>query len=162
MTGSIVYAHYNGTIKLIHAFQEQAGLPSHKQAVNAILFLNQAMVNDARAGLVYCVSERVESYLRLPEIYQSHAACARECRDRDIIQPVYGVDPVALSAIADYLTKAGVAPKNAAEVLRVATTVASVMYENFGRGKEGALHIPAIYPERPCQVGYGHIYLKMS
>ncbi len=162
MSFGIVKAHYNGTIKLIHAFQEKAGLPDHKAAVNAILFLNQNMVRDAADGLVYSASDTKEERLSLPELYQSHVAQAREDdRWSDIMMAVQGVDPVALRSIGDYMAQNGARPKGVAEALKVATTVATTMYDRFGSGKTGELHIPAFYPDRP-QIGHTHMYLKVS
>ncbi len=60
MNEDILYVPYNGTIKLLNTFQKESGRARHKDALRAVLFLSQAMVEDAGKGLIYSVSDRME------------------------------------------------------------------------------------------------------
>lgn len=163
MNMGLVRVPYFGTIKLLDAFQEQAGISCHKHALKAMLFLNKTMVQDADDGLVYTISCHSDgSRLDISEIYNAHMERAQQKRDRDIMVDLQSVDDVALRDIANFLARRQIECKRPADVLTAAITVARCMYEQYGSGKTGELHIPTIYPNKPVQVMQRHIYLNPS
>ena len=160
---------YNGTIKLLEKFQDQAGLLNQKQALGAVLFLNQMLISNVRQGLVHTSSDRPDSArLDLAELYEGHIEMARSQHDRDIRMNLRSIDDVALNDITDYMKQHHVGFRkpdyilSKAEIITAAITLATAVHAIFGSGKTGALRIPTIYPERPLVVSASHIFLKPS
>lgn len=169
MDDGILYVPYNGAIKLLEAFQEEAGLLDQKEALKSVLFLNQAMVSDARQGLRYSVSDRADGCVRLPELYEAHLEKlqydlenARSAGCPDVMTRITGVDPVPLREIMAYMEQNYVAVAEPAEALTIAISAARSTYSVFGSGKTGELHIPAVYPKCLWEIKRRHIHLKAS
>lgn len=160
-------------LALIEDFQKQAGFASKKQAVKGILFLNQALVRDARTGISCKLDERPESSrISLTEIYESTLEVTRYgaapkalvCMPGDFKMPLRGVDDVALADIRTFMddTMHRLKCQNASEVLKVATLVAGNMLRHYGSGKSDELHIPTHDPLKPASSSVTHILLKPS
>ena len=71
------------------------------------------------------------------------------------------VDDVALNHIKRYLDEQWIPVKDNSDLVTAATSLASVFYDHFGAGKEGALHIPTIDRAHLMKTRYTHIHLKL-
>lgn len=151
------------TLKPLSAFAEQADL-RHKQALQAVLMLGQAMVGDARAGLRYCTSHRDgASHMDIGDLFEAHLEKARaDLAIRDVIEDLASVDPVPLNDIQSFLETVSDQKVRPVEALTVAISLSSVFHESFGDRETGKLEIPAVYPQRPYEIGSRHFYLKPS
>lgn len=151
------------TLKPLSAFAEQAGL-RHKQALQAVLMLGQAMAEDARQGLRYCTSLRDgASQMDIGDLFESHLEKARtELAIRDVMADLGSVDPVPLGDIQDFLQNYSGQKVRPVEALTAAISLSTVFYESFGDRQTGKLEIPAVYPQRPCQTGLRHFYVTPS
>jgi|GEM_PF-6895513 hypothetical protein len=159
---TIYPVRFYGTIKLIDAFQEKAGIPTHRQAVDAMLMISRSIVSDARAGLKYKIEDKSSCTYPINELFEGNLDSLRDRShtQRDIVVDLRGVDPVHVAEVTSYMDENRIKPRNTSEALMVAIMVAKAMYDQYGTEKTGEMHIPAIYPGK-ADMGYkSHIYLK--
>lgn len=154
---------FYATLKPLSAFAEMVGL-RHRDALRAVLMIGQAMASDARSGLRYCTSDKDNaSQMSIRDLFQSHLELARrELAPRDVIIDISSVDPVPLRQIAELMEEDSDQQVRPVEALTAAISLSAVFYQSFGDSQSGKLEIPAVYPQRPWDVGHRHIYLKPS
>ncbi|QQG36793.1 MAG: hypothetical protein HYS17_03210 [Micavibrio aeruginosavorus] len=154
---------FYATLKPLSAFAELAGL-RHKDALRAVLMIGQAMADDARSGLRYCTSGKDNaSQMNIRELFQSHLEIARrELAPRDVMVDLAAVDPVPLRQMVEFMEEDSDQKVKPVEALTAAISLSRVFYESFGDNRTGKLEIPAVYPQRPINIGRRHIYLMPS
>lgn len=155
---------FYGTIKLIDAFQEKAGIATHREAVDALLMVNRALISDAQTGLRYKVFPTSNGAFPPAELYEGNLDSLRQRPrgQRDIMVELRNVDPVHVTELMNFLEQNEIPVRSVSEALTVAIMVAKNMYDHYGTDKTGEMHIPAVYPHRADDDSQRHIYLKLS
>ena len=149
------------TVRVMDEFAEKAGLKAGGVGtLPTILFLNGALVRDYQAGLKYYISDSC-SRLDLGELYECHLERVRDTRAQNKSWESHRADDVALALIGEYLSSQHVVAHENQDIVAAAASLALAFYNQFGAGKDGALHIPVFNPREPAQRQHSHIYLKL-